>query len=87
MNLQRAVFSRLYRRAPDVESLPWHREEPPTLLAAAIAARPAGGRALDVGCGEGTNVVHLARAGFSVVSLDFVPDAIGFRRPSEAPPR
>lgn len=76
MNLQRTVFSRLYRRAPDVESLPWHREEPPSLLARVIADRPGGGRALDVGCGEGTNAVHLAQAGFSVVGLDFVPAAL-----------
>lgn len=80
VDLQRTVFSRLYRRAPDVESLPWHREEPPALLAQVIAERPTGGRALDVGCGEGTNAVHLARAGFDVVGLDFVPAALAAAR-------
>ncbi len=76
MDLQRTVFTRLYRRAPGVESLPWHREEPPPLLARALAARSAPGRALDLGCGEGTNAVHLAQRGYSVVGVDFVPAAL-----------
>ncbi len=76
MNLQRTVFARLYRRAPSVESLPWHREQPPALLEAAIAARTGGGGALDVGCGEGVYAVHLAQQGFSVVGLDFVSAAL-----------
>jgi 2-polyprenyl-3-methyl-5-hydroxy-6-metoxy-1,4-benzoquinol methylase len=75
-NLQRTVFGRLYRRAPSVESLPWHREQPPTLLERAVAQRRTRGRALDVGCGEGTNAVYLAQSGFSVVGVDFVPAAL-----------
>lgn len=76
MNLQQKVFSRLYRRAPSVESLPWHREHPPPLLERAVAARSAPGRALDVGCGEGVYAVYLAQQGFDVVGLDFVADAL-----------
>ncbi len=34
------------------------------------------GRALDVGCGTGTNVVYLAEHGFNVTGIDFVPRAI-----------
>ena len=79
MNLQQAVVSRLYRRAP-VDELPWHREQPPELLQRAIEERPAGGRALDLGCGEGVYSVHLARAGFSVVAVDFVPAALSAAR-------
>lgn len=74
------VFRRLYRRAPDVESLPWHREEPPALLERAVAVRESRGRALDVGCGEGVYAVYLAQQGFSVVGLDFVSDALGAAR-------
>jgi SAM-dependent methyltransferase len=80
VNLQRTVFSRLYRRAPSVEALPWHREEPPALLQRAVAERPTPGRALDVGCGEGVYAVWLAQQGFSVVGLDFVPAALAATR-------
>ncbi len=80
MNLQQTIFARLYRRAADVDSLPWHREEPPTLLARAVAARSGPGRALDLGCGEGINAVHLAQQGWSVVGVDFVPAALAAAR-------
>jgi 2-polyprenyl-3-methyl-5-hydroxy-6-metoxy-1,4-benzoquinol methylase len=80
VNLQRTVFGRLYRRAPSVEALPWHREEPPALLERAVASRPAGGRALDLGCGQGVHAVYLAQHGFSVVGIDFVPAAIAAAR-------
>lgn len=80
VNLQQTVFSRLYRRAPSVEALPWHREEPPPLLERAVAQRPGPGRALDVGCGEGVYAVWLAQQGFSVVALDFVPAALDATR-------
>ena len=80
MNLQQTVFARLYRRAPSVESLPWHREEPPTLLERAVAQRTTRGRALDVGCGEGSHTVYLAQQGFSVVGIDFVAAALAATR-------
>lgn len=63
-----------------MESLPWHREEPPALLERAVAVRESRGRALDVGCGEGVYAVYLAQQGFSVVGLDFVSDALGAAR-------
>jgi SAM-dependent methyltransferase len=80
VNLQRTIFSGLYRRSPAVESLPWHREDPPPLLEQAVAARPNRGRALDVGCGQGVYAAYLAQQGFSVVGLDFVPAAIDAAR-------
>jgi SAM-dependent methyltransferase len=76
VNIQRTVFGRLYRRAPTVESLPWHREQPPPLLERAVAQRPTRGRALDLGCGEGVYAVYLAQQGFSVVAIDFVAAAL-----------
>jgi SAM-dependent methyltransferase len=39
-----------------------------------------GARALDIGCGTGTNVVYLAQHGFEVVGIDFVARAIGKAR-------
>ena len=80
MSIQRTVFARLYRRAPSVETLPWHREQPPTLLERAVAERTARGRALDIGCGEGVYAVYLAQQGFSVVGIDFVPAALAAAR-------
>jgi 2-polyprenyl-3-methyl-5-hydroxy-6-metoxy-1,4-benzoquinol methylase len=80
VNLQRTVFARLYRRAPSVESLPWHREQPPALLEQAVAGRTKRGRALDLGCGEGVYAVYLAQQGFSVVAVDFVPAALAAAR-------
>lgn len=76
MNVQRVVFRRLYRRAPAIESLPWHREQPPALLVEAIDRRATPGRALDLGCGEGVYAVYLASRGYTVVAVDFVPAAL-----------
>jgi ubiquinone/menaquinone biosynthesis C-methylase UbiE len=38
------------------------------------------GRAIDIGCGTGTNVVTLARAGWQVTGVDFAPRAIQLAR-------
>lgn len=38
------------------------------------------GRALDLGCGTGTNAIYLARAGFQVVGVDFSAKAIAVAR-------
>ena len=80
MNLQRTVFAQLYRRAPSIESLPWHREQPPALLELAVGQRTTRGRALDLGCGEGVNAAYLAQQGFSVVAVDFVAAALAAAR-------
>jgi 2-polyprenyl-3-methyl-5-hydroxy-6-metoxy-1,4-benzoquinol methylase len=76
VNLQRSVFARLYRRASTVDALPWHREEPPSLLRRALAERTSPGRALDLGCGQGVHAAHLAQQGYEVVGIDFVPAAL-----------
>ncbi len=39
-----------------------------------------GTRALDLGCGTGTNAIYLARNGFQVVGVDFSPRAIATAR-------
>ncbi|MGB8646287.1 MAG: methyltransferase domain-containing protein [Anaerolineae bacterium] len=49
---------------------------PPELVHLVEAEHLPPGRALDIGCGTGTNVIYLARHGFDVTGLDFVPRAI-----------
>ena len=80
MTLRRRIFTSMYRRAASPEALAWHREEPPPLLARAVAERAERGRALDIGCGQGTNAVWLAQQGFDVVGVDFVPSALELAR-------
>ncbi len=58
---------------------PWDTGvSPPELLEFIVAHRP--GRAIDIGCGTGTNVVTLAKAGWKVTGVDFAPHAIKLAR-------
>jgi len=72
----RTVFERLYGRAKTPSDLPWHRPEPPPLLVEALASRGTPGTALDVGCGAGTYSIWLARQGYRVTGVDFMPQAV-----------
>lgn len=47
---------------------------PPELLDFIKTHKPA--RAIDIGCGTGTNVITLAKAGWQVTGVDFAPRAI-----------
>jgi len=38
------------------------------------------GRAIDIGCGTGTNIITLAKAGWQVTGVDFAPRAIQLAR-------
>jgi len=38
------------------------------------------GRAIDIGCGSGTNVITLVRAGWKVTGIDFAPRAINIAK-------
>jgi cyclopropane fatty-acyl-phospholipid synthase-like methyltransferase len=60
----------MYFRRP-----PWDTGvTPPELLEFIQTHRP--GRAIDLGCGTGTNVITLVRAGWEVTGVDFAPRAI-----------
>lgn len=56
-------------------SAPWDSGISPPELYDFIASHPAG-RAIDIGCGTGTNIITLANAGWEVTGFDFIPRAV-----------
>jgi SAM-dependent methyltransferase len=58
---------------------PWDSGIPAPELVRAIEGRPPG-KAIDLGCGTGTNVRYLAAHGWQVTGIDFVPRAIAQAR-------
>lgn len=67
---RRAFFNFWYYRQP-----PWDTSISPPELLAYIRKHPPG-RALDIGCGTGTNVITLAQNGWQAIGVDFAPKAI-----------
>jgi SAM-dependent methyltransferase len=61
---------------------PWDNDRVPPELAALVEGRDAlaPGRALDVGCGTGTQAVFLARAGWRGTGIDAVEQPLGQAR-------
>ena len=60
---------------------PWDTGITPPEVVEVVARRfPRGGRAIDLGCGTGTNAVYLARHGFSVAGIDASRRAIALAR-------
>jgi len=58
---------------------PWDTGIPAPELVRTIARLPPG-RAIDIGCGTGTNLLYLAQQGWSVTGIDFSPVAIAKAR-------
>jgi SAM-dependent methyltransferase len=72
--LRRFLFHYWYFGQP-----PWDTGiSPPELLDFLETHQP--GRAIDIGCGTGTNVITLANAGWKVTGVDFAPRAIKLAR-------
>lgn len=71
--LQRLIFNLWYYFNP-----PWDTGITPPEVAEAVEGPNAlmPGRALDLGCGTGTNSLYLARHGWRVVGVDLAPTAI-----------
>lgn len=71
---RRLLFHYWYFRQP-----PWDTgTSPPELFEFIKNHEP--GRAIDIGCGTGTNVITLARAGWQVIGVDFAPRAIALAK-------
>jgi SAM-dependent methyltransferase len=68
--LSRIAFNFWYLRRP-----PWDSGITPPELLDFLKDHPAG-RAIDLGCGTGTNVITLARLGWQVTGVDFATRAI-----------
>lgn len=66
----RSPFLDIYESAKGPKDLPWHREEPWTILRKVVEADNDPGRALDLGCGAGEFAVYLAREGYEVTGVD-----------------
>jgi len=73
VNMQRLFWNVMYWFG----NTPWDTGvTPPELRAVVESGQVQLGRALDLGCGTGTNVLYLARHGFDVVGVDISSRAI-----------
>jgi ubiquinone/menaquinone biosynthesis C-methylase UbiE len=73
------VLRRLFFQFSYYQKPPWDTGISPPELFQFIASH-APGRAIDIGCGTGTNVITLARSGWEVTGVDFAPRAIQLAR-------
>lgn len=74
---EKETFLQTYDWAGNWQALPWAHAEP-TLFLAEVCREKAPGKALDIGCGAGTDSVFLAGQGWDVTSLDFMPKALEY---------
>lgn len=72
--LRRLTFNSWYFGKP-----PWDNGITPPELFEFIRSHPAG-RAVDLGCGTGTNIITLAKTGWQVTGIDFATRAIQIAR-------
>lgn len=72
--VRKLTFNLWYYQRP-----PWDTGISPPELVDFIATHPPG-RALDIGCGTGTNAIALARHGWQVTGVDFARRAISIAR-------
>lgn len=71
----RKLSARLFFRLMYYKKPPWDSGISPPELIHFLENHPAG-RAMDLGCGTGTNVLTLRQHGWDVTGIDFVPKAI-----------
>ncbi|HTT15727.1 MAG TPA: class I SAM-dependent methyltransferase [Thermoplasmata archaeon] len=73
----RAAWSATYERQ-HYANLPWFDPDPSSQVRDSVANGfwPPGSPLLDIGCGAGSNVLFLARAGFAAHGIDLSPGAV-----------
>ncbi|MDA2809821.1 class I SAM-dependent methyltransferase [Nocardiopsis sp. RSe5-2] len=79
---EEAAVRRALQDFYDAGRPPWDTGVTPPELVALVEGdgAPPPGRALELGCGTGTNAVYLARHGWEVTALDLVSDAVDAAR-------
>ena len=79
-------YRMVYRLAYRVGLTVWQRRTPPAELIALVEGpcALAPGRALDIGCGTGTDTIYLATHGWDVTAVDMVPKALAAARRNAA---
>jgi SAM-dependent methyltransferase len=75
-------YGLVYRTAYLLGLRVWDRDRPVSDLVELIegTSPPPPGRALDIGCGTGTDSIYLARRGWDVTGVDMVPRALTIAR-------
>lgn len=77
-------YQLVYRLTYRLGLIIWRRTTPPAELVGLVEG-PAAltvGRALDLGCGTGTDTIYLAARGWKVTAVDMVPKALAIARRS-----
>ena len=79
-------YSLVYRAFYRARLRVWERQVPPSDLVEVIEGPQAlaPGRALDLGCGTGTDSIYLALHGWGVTGVDMVPEALAIARRNAA---
>src|ERR1700730_6361085 len=70
----------VYRTAYLLGLKVWDRDVPTADLVQLVEGASAPGRALDLGCGTGTDSTYLAQHGWDVTGVDMVPEARAIAR-------
>ena len=75
-------MSVFFRAAYRLGFKPWDSGIPPPELVAVVEGpeRLSPGKALDLGCGTGTNSIYMQQHGWQATGVDFVPRAVGVAR-------
>jgi 2-polyprenyl-3-methyl-5-hydroxy-6-metoxy-1,4-benzoquinol methylase len=70
-------FPEFFKEAYDKNDAPWDSGKPePELIRLIDAGKLPGKSLLEFGCGTGTNAIELARRGYAVTAVDYIPKAL-----------
>jgi SAM-dependent methyltransferase len=74
------LLNKVYANTKNYLDLPWHDPDPPPMLVRTLDQRTTLGNALDIGCGAGTYSLYMAKRGYAVTAIDFMPQAVEMTR-------